>query len=138
MAAGAFLMRNASTTFDTTEYKSQLTKAELVPDTAVEQLKTLDPNTVHTDVDSATWTFEIAGVQDWVVAQGLSDFLHDNHGERVEVVLQPRPGGGQRIATFTVVAMSPNFGGEQGSWALMELSLPVDGVPAFTESPTPV
>lgn len=134
MAAGAFIMRNASTTFSTTEYKQQLTKAELVPETSVEQLKTLDPNTVHSDVDTATWTFDIAGVQDWRVTQGLADFLHANHGQTVEVVLQPRPGSGQRIATFDVICMSPNFGGEQGSWALMELSLPVDGQPVFTES----
>lgn len=134
MAAGAFIMRNASTTFDTAEYKQQLTKAELVPDAPVEQLKTLDPSVIHTDVDTATWNFEIAGIQDWVVSQGLADFLHTNHGQTAEVVLQPRPGAGQRIATFTVMCMSPNFGGEQGSWALMELTLPVDGVPAFTTS----
>lgn len=132
--AGAFVMRNASTTFDTTEYKSQLTKSELVPSAETSQLKTLDPNTIYSDVDSNTWVFEIAGVQDWEVSVGLADFLHANHGEVVEVVLQPRPGTGQRIATFSVIAMSPPFGGSQGEWALMELSLPVDGVPAFTVS----
>lgn len=131
---GAFMMRNASTAFDTAEYKSQLTKAELVPDTAVEQLKTLDPAVVYSDVDSATWNFEIAGVQDWDVTTGLANFLHTNHGELVDVTFQPRPGTGQRIATFKVRAMSPNFGGEQGSWALIELSLPVDGAPVFTTS----
>lgn len=134
MAAGAFVMRNASTTFDTTEYKSQLTRAELVPSTETQQLKTLDPATVHSDVDNASWTFNIAGVQDWVVSQGLADFLHANHGQVAEVVLQPKPGAGQRIATFDVICMSPNFGGEQGSWALMELELPVDGTPVFTVS----
>lgn len=134
MAAGAFVMRNASATFDTTEYNQQLTKAELTPSTETAQLKTLDPQTTHSDVDSASWTFDIAGVQDWVVAQGLADFLYANHGQVAEVVLQPRPGAGQRIATFDVVCMSPNFGGTQGEWALMELSLPVDGAPVFTES----
>jgi hypothetical protein len=130
----AFIMRNASTTFDTSEYKQELTKAELVPDAPVEQLRTLDPTVIYSDVDSSTWTFDIAGVQNWVVSQGLADFLNDNHGGTVEVVLQPRPGAGQRIATFNVICMSPNFGGEQGSWALMELSLPVDGVPVFSVS----
>lgn len=134
MAAGAFVMRNASTTFDTTEFKSQLTKAELVPDATVEQLKTLDPTVVHSDVDAASWTFSIAGVQDWTVTTGLADFLHANHGELVAVVLQPRPGPGQRTASFNVIAMSPNFGGERGSWALMELELPVDGGVTFGTS----
>lgn len=134
MAAGAFIMRNASTRFSTTEYKSQLTKAELVPDTTVEQLKTLDPAVVHSDVDTASWTFAIAGVQDWTVTTGLAEFLHANHGKTAEVVLQPRPGTGQRTATFTVICMSPNFGGEQGSWALMELELPVDGTVTFGTS----
>lgn len=127
-------MRNASAKFDTTEYgTSTLSKAELVPSTETSQLKTIG-GTTHSDVDSPSWTFDIAGVQDWVVSQGLADFLHANHGQVVEVVLQPKAGSGQRIATFNVVCMAPKFGGSQGDWALMELSLPVDGVPAFTVS----
>lgn len=133
-APGAFVMRNASATFDTTQYNNQLTKAELVPDTAVSQLKTLDPTGTVSDVDSASWMFEIAGVQDWKVAQGLCDFLNANHGEEIDVVLQPRPGTGQRIATFKCIAISQNFGGEQGNWALFETSLPVVGTPAFSVS----
>lgn len=131
MAGGAFVMRNASTTFDTTEYKSQLTKAELVPESETLQLKTLDPTVVHSDVDSNVWAFEIAGVQDWTVTTGLADFLHTNHGQLAEVVLQPKPGSGARTATFSVICKSPNFGGSQGEWALMELSLPVDGGVTF-------
>lgn len=125
-APGAFIMRNAATSFDSTAYNSQLTKAELVPDTAVEQLKLLDGGTAS-DVDDPSWTFQIAGVQDHVATQGLANFLRVNHGAKVEVEFQARPGVGQQIATFDVVAMAPNFGGEQGSWALMELELPVDG-----------
>lgn len=134
MAAGAFIIRNSSTKFDTVEYKQSLTKAELVPDTTVEQLKTLDPATVHSDVDDASWTFEIAGVQDWTVTTGLADFLYANHGQIAEVVLQPQPGTGKRTATFDVICISPPFGGERGNWNLLELSLPVDGVPVFGTS----
>lgn len=132
-APGAFIMRNAATTFNSTAYNQQLTKAELVPDVTVEQLKLLDGGTVS-DVDTPSWVFAIAGVQDWKVSQGLADFLNANHGLKVTVVLQPRPGVGQRIATFDCIAISQNFGGEQGSWALFETELPVIDQPVFTVS----
>lgn len=131
-APGAFVMRNASTTFDTVEYKNQLTTARLVPDADVQQLKTLDPTGTVSDVDTASWMFELAGVQDWKVTQGLCEFLNLNHGQEVDVVLQPRPGTGNRIATFTCVAKSQEFGGEQGNWALFETELPVVGSPVFS------
>src|SRR5690606_23803825 len=125
-ASNAFIMRSSIAEFDTTDYAEELSRAELVPDTQVEQLKLLKGNTVS-DVDNPSWTFAISGIQDWTVTQGLCDFLNANHGEKVEVTFQPRLGTGERTANFGVVATSPNFGGEQGSWATFELELPVDG-----------
>lgn len=133
-APGAFVMRNASTTFDTVEYKNQLTTAKLVPDAEAQQLKTLDPTGTVSDVDTASWVFELAGVQDHVVTQGLCDFLTANHGQEVDVVFQPRAGAGERIATFTCIAKAQDFGGEQGSWTLFETELPVVGEPVWSVS----
>ena len=132
-ASNAFIMRSSIAEFDTKDYAEELSRAELVPDTQVEQLKLLKGNTVS-DVDNPSWTFAISGIQDWTVTQGLCDFLNANHGEKVEVTFQPRMGSGQRTATFNVIAMSPNFGGEQGSWATFELELPVDGEIVWGES----
>lgn len=132
-APGAFVIKSLIAEFDSTAYQSQLTKAELVPDTAVEQLKLLDGETAS-DVDDPSWTFQVAGVQDHKATQGLANFLRINHGTKVEVTFQARPGVGEQVATFDVVAMAPNFGGEQGSWNLMELELPVDGAPVWSVS----
>lgn len=133
-APGAFVMRNASTTFDTVQYKNQLTTAKLVPDADTQQLKTLDPDGTVSDVDTVSWIFELAGLQDHKVTQGLAGFLTLNHGQQVDVVFQPRPGVGERVATFTVIAKAQDFGGEQGNWAEFETELPVVGSPVFSVS----
>ena len=73
-ASNAFIMRSSIAEFDTRDYAEELTRAELVPDTQVEQLKLLKGNTVS-DVDNPSWTFAISGIQDWTVTQGLCDFL---------------------------------------------------------------
>src|SRR5690606_17761741 len=113
-ASNAFIMRSSIAEFDTNDYAEELSRAELVPDTQVEQLKLLKGNTVS-DVDNPSWTFAISGIQDWTVTQGCGDFLSASRGGKVDVTFQPRLGTGQRTATFSVIAMSPNFGGEQGS-----------------------
>lgn len=131
MSTNAFVMRNSSAKFETVEYKQQLTKARLVPEAETQTLKTLDPATVYQDVDNNSWTFEIGGIQGWDSTTGLCEFLHDNHGLEVEVVLQPKVGTGERTATFTVIAKSQEFGGEQGNWAEFETELGVVGQPVF-------
>lgn len=131
MAVGAFVMRNISATFDTTQFAEHLSKAELEPEVEVAQLKLLGGNTVS-DVDEASWMFNIAGVQDWKVSQGLADFLNTNHGQEIDVVLQPRLGAGERVATFKCIGRTVKFGGEQGNFNLMEVSLPVVGKPTYS------
>lgn len=130
---GSFIIKSASAEFNTTNYSDQLSKTELVPETTVEQLKLINGK-VASDVDTPSWTFQIAGTQNHEVATGLAHFLRTNHGQTVEVVFQAKAGAGQAIATFDVIAMAPPFGGEGGSWALMELELPVDGEPVWTVS----
>src|SRR5690606_41529189 len=124
-ASNAFIMRSSIAELDTNDYAEELSRAELVPDTQVELLKLLKGNTVS-DVDNPSWTFAISGIQDWTVSQCLCDFLNANHGDKIEVTFLPLLGTGQRSATFRVIAMSPNVGGEQGPWATFELELPVE------------
>lgn len=129
-AAGAHVIKNAVVTVDGIEYANQVTKARLVPDQPVQTMRTLVPDGVVQDVDSPVWTFEISGLQ-INVAGGLAKALRDADGGEVDVVLQPRAGTGQATATFTVLALMPEFGGEQGNWSTQELSLPVVGQPVF-------
>lgn len=132
-AAGAHVYKNALVEIDEVEYANQLTTARLVPDQPVQTMRTLDPTGTVQDADSATWTFEISGLQ-INIAGGLAKALRDANGAELEVTLQPKVGTGQATATFTVVALMPEFGGEQGNWLTQELSLPVVGQPVFGTS----
>ncbi|MDW3849656.1 hypothetical protein NMK34_23870 [Micromonospora sp. BRA006-A] len=132
-AAGAHVIKNAVVTIDGVEYANQVNKARLVPDQPIQTMRTLVPDGVVQDVDSPVWTFEISGLQ-INVAGGLAKALRDANGGEVDVVLQPRAGTGQATATFTVLALMPEFGGDQGEWATQELELPVVGQPVFGTS----
>jgi hypothetical protein len=128
---GAYVLRDATVTIDSDEYANQCTKARLVPDTPVQTLRTLVPDGIVVDVDSTAWTFELSGVQDWTNSTGLADALNDAKGTQVVVVLVPRAGVGKPQATFTIVAMPVDFGGEQGNFNTFEGSFPVVGQPVF-------
>jgi hypothetical protein len=132
---GAYVLRNATITIGATTFSNQLTKAQLVPDTPVQTLKTLVPDGVVQDVDTTSWTLELAGVQDWTNTTGIADSLNDANGTQVDCVLIPKAGVGKPKATFTIVAMPVDFGGEQGSFNTFEATFPVVGEPVFgTES----
>lgn len=131
--ARAHVVRNATITINAVEYKAQITKAQLIPDTPIQTLRTLVPDGVIQDVDSTVWTFEMSGVE----ARGagsLGAALDTAAGTVVEVVLQPKAGSAQDVATFSIVAMPISFGGEQGSFRTFEAEFPVTGQPVFTQS----
>lgn len=131
--ANAHIYKNALVTVEGVEYANQCTKARLVPEQPVQTMRTLVPDGVVQDVDSPTWTFELGGLQ-INIAGGLAKALRDANGGELDIVLQPKAGTGQATATFTVIALMPEFGGEQGNWLTQELSLPVLGQPVFGTS----
>lgn len=131
--AGTHVMRDATITVDTIQFANSITKARLVPDNPIQQLRTLVPDGIVTDVDSAVWTLELSGVQVHGVG-GLAKALNDAAGTEVSVVLQPKVGSGQDVATFTMMAMNIEFGGEQGAFRLFEATFPVIGAPIFSTS----
>lgn len=131
--AGVHVMRNATITIDTVEFANSVTKARLVPDTPTQTLRTLVPDGVVVDIDSTVWTFEMSGVQAWA-ASALAKTLNDAAGTEVDVVLQPKVGSAQDKATFTIVAMPVEFGGEQGNFRTFEAEFPVVGQPVFSTS----
>lgn len=130
-ATGAFVVKNASVSIDGVEYANQVRVARLVPDQPIQTYRTLVPDGAQQDVDSPTWTFELTGLQ-INVAGGLAKALRAlSVGEQVEVILQPNDVVGQDQATFTIVGLQPPFGGEQGSYAEIEMVFPVVGSPVF-------
>lgn len=128
--ADAHVIKNASVTVDTVEYAGQATKARLVPDTPVQTLRTMVPDGTIQDVDSASWVFELSGVQSTKTG-GLAKALNDAAGTEIDVVIQPKNGTGEDTATFTAIAMAVEFGGTQGQFRTFEVTLPVVGEPTF-------
>jgi hypothetical protein len=124
--AGRIFMKDTEVTWDGTQFLGNTTRALLTPDTPEQQLRTLDPGYVLADVDSTTWVFGVSGPQ---VEEGLSEFLFDNAGEEVEIVLTPKRGTGNNTWTFTIIAKPVPIGGDQGAYATFEATFPVVGEP---------
>lgn len=132
-ATGAMVFRDALITVDGTDYTNQLRKGRLVPDRPIQSYRTLVPDGNVTDTDSVAYTFEIEGLQ-INIAGGLAAYLRLMAGGQTTWVLQPKSGVGQAKATFTAIAIEPEFGGEQGAFLTQSLTLPVIGVPTFGTS----
>lgn len=129
-ASGAMVFKDAVITIDGTEYTNQLRTATLTPEQEEQTYRTLVPDGAITDVDSVVWTWQIEGLQ-INVAGGLAAYLRTNSGLNITVIQQLKSGVGQPKATFTAVAKTPPFGGEQGAFLTMPLTLPVIGAPVF-------
>lgn len=129
-ATGAFMMKDALIKFGATEYGNQCRVVLLTPDQPHQIYRTLVPDGAAVDVDSATWTLKLTGLQINSTG-GLADYLNDNAGLPVVLTFEPKRGG--RSAAVTVVAKNTDFGGEQGNWAEVDLELPCQGAPVFTD-----
>jgi hypothetical protein len=131
--AGAHVMRNAVITIDDVVYGNQVTKARLVPDTPIQTLRTLVPDGVVQDVDSTIWTLELSGVQAYGTGS-LGAALNAASGTQIEVIVQPKAGTAQDVATCTIIAMPVEFGGEQGNFRTFDATFPIVGAPVFSQS----
>jgi hypothetical protein len=129
-ASGARVFRDALITVDGVEYTNQLSKARLVPDQPIQSMRTLVPDGVVQDVDSVMWTLEITGLQ-IDIAGGLAAYLRTVSGTNTSWVIQSKTGLGMPKATFTAIAMMPEFGGEQGAFLPIDMTMPVQGGVTF-------
>lgn len=128
--AGAYVLRDATFTVEGTDYANQCTSVVLTPEQETQTLKTMVPDGIVQDVDTAVWSLSINGIQDYVAAQGLAALLTSLAGTQVDIVFAPKAGG--RTATVTAVAKYVPFGGEQGAFTTMDVELPVIGQPVFS------
>ncbi len=124
------VLKDSLVEISATDYANQLTRARLVPDVPTQTVRTLVPDGAITDVDSAAWTFEIAGVQK-LATGGLLKLLNDTApGTLLAVTWQPHKDVvGQPEYTFNVVSKPGPVGGDQGAMATFELVLEVVGAP---------
>lgn len=127
---GAQVYRDAYISVDGVDYANQLNKARLVPDQPIQTFRTLVPDGVVQDVDSVIWTLEVTGLQ-INIAGGLAAYLRTNSGLSIAWVLRPKTGVAVPQATFNAIALMPEFGGEQGAFLPIDLTLPVIGGVTF-------
>jgi hypothetical protein len=133
--ARAHVMRNSSLEIDEVEYANQVTKAIIVPDTPTQTLRTLAPDGVIQDTDSASWMFELAGVQDFGAGSlGAALRTAAAAGTEMDVVYQPKLGTGQDVATFSIKPVQIPFGAEQGAFRVFDVEIPVVGEPTWSQS----
>ena len=132
--AGAFVLKTPIITIGGTSYANQLTKTRLVAETPTVTIRTLVSDGSVTDVDTAVWTFELAGIADWKNGQGLADYLNDNANALVTVIFQPKSGSGEKSATFQMYAHPVDFGGEQGQFAVFDATFGISGAPVFSDA----
>lgn len=130
----AVVIRNpASVTLDDVEMKAQISKARLVPDTPTQTMRTWGG--VDKDRDSTSWTLELSGHQDRGAGSlGAALDAAIAAGDNVEIVIQPRAGTGQDVATCTFVPVPIEFGGEAGEWKAFEQTFEVIDSPVFDQS----
>lgn len=128
--AGAYVLRDALFTIEAVDYANQATSVVMTPEQETQTIRTMVPDGVVQDVDSAVWTLSINGIQDYTAAQGLARLLTDLAGTQIDIVFEPKVGG--VTATVTAVAKAVPFGGEQGAFTTFEVELPMLGAPVFS------
>jgi hypothetical protein len=133
-ATGALVMKDASIKINAIEYANQVRKARFVPDQSTQTYKTLVPDGSLQDVDNAVWTLELEGLQINATG-GLAKALRTAAGTSVAAIVQPKLGTGQDIATCTILVPEIPFGGEQGEYMTIDLSIPCVGKPVLSVAP---
>lgn len=120
VAVSPFVLRDVDLVIGADNYEAHVSQVEFVPSATALTWTGLANNT-HAATATATWTVTLAGAQDWATANSLSQYLHENEGETVEVTFTPATGQGTFTATVTI---SPaNIGGTGGAFSVFTVSL---------------
>lgn len=112
-------------------YTNQFDTVTLTPEQATQTKKTLVPDGTLQDVDTETWSLNLAGIQDYVDARGFTRYLFDNSGVKAQFTVEPRSGEEGMTGVCTLKAVP--FGGETGNWAEFSVELPVTGRPVLVD-----
>lgn len=133
--ARAHVIKNVMFEVETVDYGNQVTKVRLVPEQSTQTLRTMVPDGVITDTDSAAWTLELAGVQDFGTGSlGAALRTAAAAGTDLDVEYQPKDGVGQDKAVFVIRPTQIPFGGDSGSFRTFDVTVPVVGQPTFSQS----
>jgi hypothetical protein len=79
----------------------------------------------------SSWTMDFAYLQDWTSETGLSNFLLDNDGQRVEFSFVPDIDGAPTVTGFVYVTAGAYGGAPAETWVASG-TWAIDGTPTFT------
>jgi hypothetical protein len=85
--------------------------------------------TIPTQIGPSAYALHLVAAQDWDTAGGLARFLWDNEGEDAVFVVQAHgqdvdPSDSTPAATGTVRLVAGSYGGEVGTYAELDVTLP--------------
>jgi hypothetical protein len=120
-AVQPFIMRDCLFQVDADNYEAHVSQVEFVPSSSIVGFKGLTPTSNVQFGTTATWVATLAYAQDWNTADSLSEYLHENEGESIDVTFQPVNGG--RPITATLIVAPGSIGGTVDTVAVASVSL---------------
>lgn len=121
---------NCSITLGGTEYGPIISSAKLKPANKTVNFQGLD-GTSYNFAGKPVWVLELNLAQDWA-ASGIGTYLNANVGVALPCVLHPTVGGAG--FTQTVLGVAVDIGGDFGTVAQSQVTLPVNGQPVQAAS----
>lgn len=131
IVSAPFVLRDCTVKLGATDtYEAHLNRVRFVPSSQTVTWQGLSPAASFTGSGRATWTCELAGVQDWETANSLAQYLTDNDGEQIPVEFLPQIGSGLAKFTGTIIAAPVEVGGEVNAIPQFTVTLGMTGAPA--------
>lgn len=111
------------------EYQGQVSTAAVEVEAGDTVTYPVLDGTIPTQIGPSSYALHLVAAQVWDAADGLARFLWDNEGEDAVFVLQPHgvetvPSDATPAATGTVRLVAGSFGGEVGTYAELDVTLP--------------
>ena len=111
------------------EYQGQVSTAAVEVEAGDTVTYPVLDGTIPTQIGPSGYALHLVAAQDWDAAGGLARFLWDNEGEDAEFVLQAHGestpnSDATPAATGTVRLVAGSYGGEVGTYAELDVTLP--------------
>ena len=129
IAVQPITLKNVLLTLGVNSFEKHVSSVEFVPSAASTTWKGLTPDSIFTDVQTATWVCNLGFAQDWATVDSLSAYLFGNEGETIAATFQPVAGGAGFTANLVITPGS--IGGTVDSTAVSTVSLGCQGKPVL-------
>ena len=124
------------------EYQGQVSTAAVEVEAGDTVTYPVLDGTIPTQIGPSSYALHLVAAQDWDTAGGLARFLWDNEGEDAVFVVQAHgqdvtPSAAEPAATGTVRLVAGSYGGEVGTYAELDVTLPCAVKPTLAEAVIP-